>query len=87
MEVEYVYKNVYDGEIRRIDEKIENAITRMESKSDAYMARVDGAIAEMRGEIKAMNARITNMGWTITLAVAVMGLVLTGVSIYFSMPH
>ncbi|MBQ7559382.1 MAG: hypothetical protein IJT20_03950 [Synergistaceae bacterium] len=51
------------------------------------MANVNAMLAEMRGDLKAMNARLTNMGWTIILAVALMGLILTGVSIYFSMPH
>jgi len=94
METEYVYKNVYDIEVRRIDEKIENAVTRMEAKSDAYMARVEGAIAQMhgeiseiRGEVKAVRAQVSNMGWTITLTVTLMGLALTCVNIYFAMPH
>ena len=94
METEYVYKSVYDSEVRRVDEKIENAVTRMEAKSDAYMARVEGAIAQMhgeiseiRGEVKAVRAQVSNMGWTITLMVALMGLVLTCVNIYFAMPH
>ncbi len=87
MNEEFIYKNVFDVEVRRIDEKIENAVSRMEAKSDAYMARVDGAIAEMRGDIKAIRAEVSTMGWTITLAVALMGVILTGVSIYFSMSH
>jgi len=94
MERECVYKDFYDVEIRRVDEKIENAITRMEAKSDAYMARVEGAIAQMRGEIsemrgdvKAISSQVSNMGWTITLTVTLMGLALTCVNIYFAMPH
>ena len=101
METEYVYRNVYDIEVRRIDEKIENAITRMEAKSDAYMARIEGVIAhmhgeisemcgeisEMRGEVKAVSAQVSNMGWTIILTVALVGLVLTCVNIYFAIPH
>lgn len=61
MNEEFIYKNVFDVEVRRIDEKIENAVSRMEAKSDAYMARVDGAIAEMRGDIKAIRAEVSTM--------------------------
>ena len=87
METEYVYKNVYDIEVRRIDEKIENAVTRMEAKSDAYMARVDAAIGRMEGRLDAMEAKISNVTWTITLLATVLGLALTGLSIYLAIPH
>ena len=85
MESEYVYKNVYDVEIRRIDEKIENAVLRMEARSDAYMARVDGAIAEMRGDIKAMNAKLSGLTWAVNLLLTVTGIAVAGVSIYLAL--
>ncbi|MBQ7152087.1 MAG: hypothetical protein IJR94_07545, partial [Synergistaceae bacterium] len=50
-------------------------------KVDAYTARVEGALAEMRGEIKAINTKLGNLVWTMTLSVAIMGLLLTGVTI------
>ena len=87
METEYVYKNVYDIEVRRIDEKIENAVTRMEAKSDAYMARVDAAIGRMEGRLDTMNAKLNNLTWAVNLLLVVAGLAVAGVSIYLAIPH
>ena len=92
MPEEYVRREVFESEIRRTDEKIDNAVARMEAKVDAYTARVEGALAEMRGEmqgalgemrgeIKAINTKLGNLVWTMTLSVAIMGLLLTGVTI------
>ena len=87
MNEEFVHKNVYELEKRRLEEKIEHSIERNDARTDYFMARVDASLAEMRGDIKAIRAEVSTMGWTITLAVALMGVILTGVSIYFSMPH
>ena len=87
MNEEFVHKNVYELEKRRLEERMEHSIERNDARTDYFMANVNAMLAEMRGDLKAMNARLTNMGWTIILAVALMGLILTGVSIYFSMPH
>ena len=106
MPEEYVRREVFESEIRRTYEKIDNAVARMEAKVDAYTARVEGALAEMRGqigemrgemqgalgdmrgaigdmqgEIKALTAKMGNIVWTTTLSVAIMGLLLTGVTI------
>ena len=66
MNEEYVHKNVYNIEIRRIDEKIENAVSRMEIR------------------LNAMEAELSNMSWTITLAISVVGVVLAGMNIYIT---
>ena len=87
MNEELVYKNVYELEKRRMEDKMEHSIERNDARTDYFMARVEGTLSRMEGRLDAMDAKISNMGRTITLTVAIMGLILTGVSIYFSMPH
>ena len=87
MESEFVYKNVYEIEIRRIDEKIENAVTRMEAKSEAFMARVDGSLARMEGQLDAMEAKLSNLTWSVNLLLTVAGIAVAGISIYLAIPH
>ena len=87
MESEYVYKNVYDIEIRRIDEKIENAVSRMETKSDAYMARVDGVLGRMEERLDNMNAKLNYLTWAVNLLLAVTGIAVSSVIICLAVSH
>ena len=77
MEAEYVYKNVYDVDQKRMEEKIAHSIERNAARTDFLMADINTALLEMKGEIKAMNARITNITWTVTLAIILIGIFLT----------
>lgn len=116
MSEEFVRKSVHDVEIRRIDEKIdatvsrmearleasnirtdaainrmeqrlEAAVERMDTKLDAHMARVDGVIGRMEGRLDAMDAKISNISRNVALIMTIFGLVISGISIYFSMPR
>lgn len=84
MNEEFVHKNVYELEKRRLEERMEHSIERNDMRTDYFMANVNAMLAEMRGDLKAMNARLTNMGWTITLAISIVGIVLAGMSIYIT---
>ena len=98
MSEEFVRKYVYEADKRRFDERLDTVISRFEAKvnqavermelnMDAHMAKVDGALSEMRGELKAMNAKINNISRDVALIMTIIGLIVSGISIYFSMPH
>ena len=116
MSEEFVRKDVHNAELRRIDEKIdatvsrieakleasnmrndaainrmeqrfEAAVERMYTKLDAHMARVDGVISRMEGRLDAMDAKISNVSRNVALILTIFGLIISGISIYFSMPH
>ena len=85
MESEYVYKNVYEVDQRRIEEKFEKAVEHNDMRTDYFMARVDSALSEMRGDLKAMNAKLSGLTWSVNLLLAVTGIAVAGVSIYLAL--
>ena len=98
MSEEFVHKDLYEADKRRFEEKLDTVVSRFESKAertvermelkmDAYMARVDGAIAKMEGRLDAMDATINNISRNVTLIMTIFGLIISGISIYFSMPR
>ena len=76
-ERECVYQDFYDVDQRYREEKIAHSIECNSARTDFLMADINTALLEMKGEIKAMNARITNITWTVTLAIIVIGIFLT----------
>ena len=60
----FVTRDVFDSEIKRIEQKFDNAVERIELKMDAYTAR-------MEGKFDTLNARVDGIvnfvGWTIAL--------------------
>ena len=70
-EENFVTRDVFNSEIRRIDEKVDNAVERMEMKMDLYTSRVDNMLIKMDGKIDTLNARVDGIvnfvGWTIAL--------------------
>ena len=98
MNEEFVRKDVYASDNRRFEDrldtavsrfeaKVDRAIERMEMKMDAYMANVDGSLAKMEGRLDAMDAKISNISRNVMLIMTIIGLITSGISIYFSMPH
>lgn len=98
MSEEFVRKDVYEADKRRFEErldavvsrfeaKVDRAVERMELKMDAYMARVDGTLAKMEGHLDAMDSKINNVSRNVALIMTIFGLIISGISIYFSMPH
>ena len=87
MNEEFVYKNVFDVEVRRIDEKMDNTLSRIEARMDAHAARMEAMEAKIDGRLGAMEAKLGNLTWTVNLLVAVLGLAIACVSIYIAVPH
>ncbi|MBQ3403518.1 MAG: hypothetical protein IJG65_09165 [Synergistaceae bacterium] len=98
MNEEFVRKDLYESEKRRSEERLDSAVSRFEAKADrtverlelkmdAYMARVDGTLAKMDGRLDAMDAKINNVSRNVALIMTIFGLIISGISIYFSMPH
>lgn len=67
MSEEFVKKDVYDVEIRRIDERIDAAVSRIELKTDAAVARMenktDAFITEINKRISELDSRVNVMRW------------------------
>ena len=82
MELECLYQDFYDVDQRYREEKTAHSIECNALKVDFSIARVENILSEMKDEIREMNARITNMGWTITLAISIVGIVLALLSVY-----
>lgn len=70
MSEEFVIKDVYDVEIRRIDEKIDATVNRIESKLEASLAEikaqnasfrehVSNELSDMRADMKKMDGRMS----------------------------
>ncbi|MBQ6776276.1 MAG: hypothetical protein IJP53_07445 [Synergistaceae bacterium] len=87
MENVYVYKNVFDAEVRRLDEKMDSTLARIEARMDAYMARMEARDAKIDGRLDAMDARISNLTWSVNLMLTIVGLVVAGVGLYLAIPH
>ena len=72
MSENYVDDREFRSEIRRIEQKVENAVERIELKMDVYTARVDTMLAKMDGRIGKLEARVDGIGnfigWTIGIA-------------------
>ena len=93
---EFVRKDIHHMEIRRLDEKIDEKISRIEQKLDvavermdlrmeAHMAKIDSVIGRMEGRLDAMDAKINNISRNVALILTIFGLIMSGISIYFSM--
>ena len=81
MNEEFVYKNIYEVDQRRLEEKIDHAVERNDTRTDYLMASVNATLSEIKGELTAMKATISNMGWTITLAIGILGIVIAVVGL------
>ena len=87
METEYVRKDVFDAEIRRLDEKIDNTLARIEARMDAHMAQIDKMFAEMNERLNTMDTQLDGLIRKIYWVLTVVGLAFAGVSIYLALPH
>lgn len=87
MDTEYVYKNVYDVDQKRMEEKIDHSIDRNDTRTDYMMTRVEAVLSKMEGRLDAMEAKLGNLTWAVNLLLAVAGLAITGVSIYLAIHH
>ncbi|MBR2208922.1 MAG: hypothetical protein IJ859_08980 [Synergistaceae bacterium] len=87
METEYVYKNAYDIEVHRLEERMDSTLSRIESRMDAYLARMDARDARMEGRLDTMEAKLGNMNWALNMLLAVAGIAVAGVSIYLAIIH
>ena len=71
----YVNDAVFRAEIRRIEQKVDNAVERMELKMDVYTSRVDAQLSRMTGRIDKLASRVdgisTFVGWVIGLSAIV----------------
>ena len=69
MSDEYVSKEVFSSEIRRIDERIDTILGRIDDKLDAHMSRIDARFARMDSRIDKIESRLEGIimfiGWTI----------------------
>lgn len=87
MEAEYVHKNVYDLEVRRLEERMDNTLSKIESRMDAYLARMDARDARMEARLDVMETKLGNMNWALNLLLTVAGIAVAGVSIYLAIHH
>ena len=87
MEAEYVYKNVYDVDQKRMEEKMNHSIERNDTRTDYLMARVETTLARMEGRLDTMEAKLGNMNWALNMLLAVAGIAVAGVSIYLAIIH
>ena len=60
MSEEFVRKDVHDVEIRRIDERIDSAVFRMEAKTEVYMAKMQGSFEEMKAQNASFREYVSN---------------------------
>ncbi len=72
MNDEFVRKDVFEAEVRRLDEHFDSAVSRMEAKIDAgisemkaqnaaFREHVSNELADMKGKILAMDGKISAM--------------------------
>jgi len=87
MEAEYVYKNVYEVDQRRMEEKMNHYIERNDTRTDYLMARVEAALARMDARLDVMETKLGNMNWALNLLLTVAGIAVAGVSIYLAILH
>lgn len=87
MNEDFVYKNIFDVEVHRLDEKMDSTLSRIEARMDAHMARMEAMEAKIDGRLGAMEAKLSNLTWTVDLLLAVFGLAVACVSIYLAIPH
>ena len=82
---EFVRKDVYNVEIRRIDERLDAAVSRIELKADAAVARMenktDAFMADMNGRILAIEAKLDSISQNTVLIMTITGLVISAVTI------
>ena len=65
MSENYVDDREFRSEIRRIEQKVDNAVERIELKMDVYTARMDGRIGKLEARVDGIGNFI---GWTIGIA-------------------
>ena len=72
-------REVFEAERRRIDDRIDTILGRINDKLDAHMARIDARFARMEGEIKAMKSDINhiagNVIWTVSIISVIFGVI------------
>ena len=72
MAEDYVNREVFDSEIRRIEQKVDNAVERIELKMDVYTARMDSRIDKIDSRVDKLEMRLDGIssfvGWTIGIA-------------------
>ena len=58
MNEEFVRKDIHDIEVRRLDERIDSAVLRMEARNEAAVARIEASLAEMKAQNAAFREQV-----------------------------
>ncbi|MBQ2615391.1 MAG: hypothetical protein IJG51_04410 [Synergistaceae bacterium] len=74
MNEEFVRKDVHDAEIRRLDEKIEAAVSRIEfllADMRLDIRRLDRDMEGLREKVRSLEAKGSNLSWDLVLIAAI----------------
>ena len=84
MNEEFVRKDVFEANMRRIDQHfdaterlVNNTVERMEAIIDRNLAKHDAVAAEMRGDIRALNTRIDSMEGKLSQSITITSVIVT----------
>lgn len=74
MSDEFVRKDVHDAEIRRLDEKIEAAVSRIEfllADMRLDIRRLDRDMEGLREKVRSLEVKSSNLSWDLVLISAI----------------
>ena len=74
---DYVSDAVFRSEIRRIEQKVDNAVERMEMKMDVYTARLEAMTARQDGRLDKIEARLDGISSFVNSVIALSAVVIT----------
>ena len=88
MSEEFVRKDVHNAELRRIDERINLAVSRIEAslaQMSREIQRIDRNIDDLRGKIQSLEGRHFSLGWDVALIAVIffVSIFLLSISIRF----
>ena len=88
MSEEFVRKNVHNAELRRIDEKIDATVFRIEdslAQMSREIQRIDRDIDDLRGKIQTLESRHFSLSWDVALITVIffISIFLLSISIHF----
>ena len=67
----FVTRDVFDSEIKRIEQKVDNSIERIELKMDVYTAKMEGKFDTLNDRIDGiaahLNSVVTYVNWILAL--------------------
>lgn len=96
MNEEYVRKDVFDVELRRLDERFDAALSRMEAKIDAgisemkaqnatFREHVTNELSDMNSKISALQAKVENITGNVALIMTIIGTVIAGITLFIQL--